>query len=210
MDTNQKGAIAEAAIALEAAKLGIPVLKPVAEHCRYDLALEIDRKIVRVQCKWAAQRGDVIEVRTSSSWYSPGRGYVVRSYTASEVDAIAAYCPDNGNCYLIPISRVGGQAHCSLRVVPTRNGQRAAINSASEYLLGAIAQLEERPDGIRKAEGSSPSSSIPQEAVAIVGAHEFRNHFGYYMERAAAGDEIRVTRRGRPYVRLVAPAGDFA
>jgi len=35
-----------------------------------------------------------------------------------------------------------------------------------------------------------------------VGAHEFRNHFGYYMERAAGGREILVRRRGRPYARL--------
>jgi prevent-host-death family protein len=36
-----------------------------------------------------------------------------------------------------------------------------------------------------------------------VGCHEFRNHFGYYLERAAAGEEIRISRRGRPYARLV-------
>jgi len=36
----------------------------------------------------------------------------------------------------------------------------------------------------------------------VVGAHLFRNHLGYYMERAAAGQEILVTRRGRPVVRL--------
>jgi prevent-host-death family protein len=36
----------------------------------------------------------------------------------------------------------------------------------------------------------------------VVGAHEFRNHFGYYMERAAAGEEVLVTRRGKPVVRL--------
>jgi len=36
-----------------------------------------------------------------------------------------------------------------------------------------------------------------------VGAHQFRNHFGWYMERAAAGEEILVTRRGKPCVRLV-------
>ena len=46
--------------------------------------------------------------------------------------------------------------------------------------------------------GSSPAGSTS------VGAHEFRNHFGWYMERAAAGEEIAVTRRGKPYVRLVA------
>jgi len=36
-----------------------------------------------------------------------------------------------------------------------------------------------------------------------VGAHEFRNHFGWYMQRAAAGESFDVTRRGKPYVRLV-------
>jgi prevent-host-death family protein len=35
-----------------------------------------------------------------------------------------------------------------------------------------------------------------------VGAHVFRNRFGYFMERAAAGENINVTRRGRPYVRM--------
>jgi prevent-host-death family protein len=41
-----------------------------------------------------------------------------------------------------------------------------------------------------------------------VGAHEFRNRFGWYMERAAAGEEFLVTRRGKPYVRLVPVRSD--
>jgi prevent-host-death family protein len=36
-----------------------------------------------------------------------------------------------------------------------------------------------------------------------VGANEFRNHFGYFLERAADGQEVLVSRRGRPYVRLM-------
>jgi len=42
--------------------------------------------------------------------------------------------------------------------------------------------------------------------VTVVGANEFRNRFGWYMERAAAGEELHVERRGRPYVRLLGPA----
>jgi prevent-host-death family protein len=41
--------------------------------------------------------------------------------------------------------------------------------------------------------------------VAEVGAHEFRNHFGYYMERAAAGEEILIKRRGKRHARLGPP-----
>jgi prevent-host-death family protein len=38
----------------------------------------------------------------------------------------------------------------------------------------------------------------------VVGANPFRNHFGYWMERAAAGADVLVTRRGRPLVKLSA------
>jgi hypothetical protein len=49
--SNQKGAIAETAIAAEALKAGIHVLKPVAEHQRYDLAFDLGARILRIQCK---------------------------------------------------------------------------------------------------------------------------------------------------------------
>jgi prevent-host-death family protein len=43
------------------------------------------------------------------------------------------------------------------------------------------------------------------DAGAItVGANSFRRIFGYCMERAAAGEEIAVTHRGKPTVRLTA------
>jgi prevent-host-death family protein len=35
-----------------------------------------------------------------------------------------------------------------------------------------------------------------------VGAHQFRNLFGYYLELAEEGAEIVVTRRGKPVARL--------
>ena len=58
----------------------------------------------------------------------------------------------------------------------------------------------------------SPQLHSPDDAPTVVGAHEFRNRFGWYMERAAAGEEIVVTRRGKPHLRLsaVAPALDLA
>jgi len=37
-----------------------------------------------------------------------------------------------------------------------------------------------------------------------VGAHEFRERFGYWMDRAAAGAELIVTRHGKPIVQVSA------
>lgn len=99
-----------------------------------------------------------------------------------------------------------------LRLVAARNGQRAALNWAQQYELGAVAQLAERRHGMAEARGSNPLSSTSQAekapAVETVGAHQFRNHFGYYMERAAEGAEVLVSKRGRPFVRLLGPDGE--
>lgn len=203
---NHKGNVAELAIAKEAASLGLSVLVPLTEHERFDLALGIAGRLLRVQCKWAKRRGDVIVVQLASSRRGP-EGHIRRNYSSGEVDAIGVYCGDLDRCFLIPIDVVSDQWAIQLRLAPARNGQRAALHFAGEYALGAVAQLEERRHGMAEAEGSSPSSSTDQiTAVAPipagVGAHEFRNHFGYYMERAAAGMEILIRRRGKPYACL--------
>jgi prevent-host-death family protein len=51
---------------------------------------------------------------------------------------------------------------------------------------------------------SRPASSTPSGPTEV-GAHEYRNHFGWYMERAAAGESFLITRRGKPYARLSPP-----
>ena len=203
MTSNRKGAIAEAAIALEAIRLGIPVLKPVAEHGRYDLGFEVGGRILRVQCKWGALDNAAGNIRVSlqCSWLSP-RGYVRSYYSEDEIDLVAVYCGELDRCYLLPSALVAGRREIHLRVSPARNAQRACINVATDFEFpGAIAQLGEHLRGTQGVAGSSPASSTP--STVDVGCHQFRNHFGYYLERAAAGDEIRMSRRGRPYARLV-------
>jgi hypothetical protein len=91
LTTDQKGAIAETASIHAAVKLGIGVYKPVVEGGRYDLIFDLGDELVRVQCKWAPLRGDVIAVRCYSTRPSPA-GFVRACYTSREVDALAAYC----------------------------------------------------------------------------------------------------------------------
>jgi PD-(D/E)XK endonuclease len=162
LDSNRKGAIAEAEIAAAAVHLGIPILKPVAEHGRYDLGLEIGDRILRVQCKWGAldPSGGAIVVRLATSRYTPS-GYVRTKYTADEIDLLGVYCADLDRCYLLHIYDFAGRSGVHLRVKPPRNSQRASINLAEDFEFpGAIAQLGERLAGSQKVVGSSPTSSI--------------------------------------------------
>lgn len=206
VDTNRKGNVAELAIAKEAAELGLSVLMPLTEHERFDLALGVGGRLLRVQCKWARKVGDVVIANLARNRRAPD-GFVRRNYASSEIDAFGIYCGELDECFLIPIDAIAGQWSVQLRLKPPRNGQRAALHFAEQYRLGAVAQLAERCRGTAEVGGSNPPSSTNWEASSEVrseevGAHKFRNHFGYYMERAAAGTDILIRRHGKPYARL--------
>ncbi len=129
LTSNDKGNIAEAAITLEAVKLGIEVLKPAAEHGRYDLAFDLGDRIVRVQCKWARLEGAVVCVNLVG-YRLTSRGSVRSKYRADEIDAVAAYCQALDQVYLLPAESVAGRSAFYLRTRPAKNSQRAAINWA--------------------------------------------------------------------------------
>ena len=209
LNPNFKGNVAEAAIVAEAVRCGINVLRPQVEHCRYDLAFDFGKRIARIQCKWAALRNEVIMIRAYSSRYRSDGAQVTKAYTAAEVDAIAAYCDELRKCYLIPLDLLADRRVLHLRLRQPLNRQRAAINWASDYELpGAVAQLGRAFGWQPKGRGfeSHQLHPPPSDGEQLIGANAFRDHLGWYMERAAAGEAFTVTRRGRRYVRVSSAA----
>jgi hypothetical protein len=82
LTTDQKGAIAETAIAHAATALDMIFLR--------------GHELVRVQCKWASRIGDVVIIRCYSCRRAR-EGMRKRLYTPSEIDALAAYSADTGS-----------------------------------------------------------------------------------------------------------------
>ena len=200
--------IAEAAIANEAVRLGFAVLVPAFGAPRCDMVLERAGRLIRVQCKSARLEGEVVVIAAVTSGRS-ATGHIRTTYTADEVDVIAAHCAELKRCFAVSITEFAPSGTMHLRLTPARNGQRAGLHFADDYDFGAIAQLGEHLSGTQGVGGSSPPSSTPptgaRTAAVSIGSHEFRNRFGWYMERAAAGEELLVTHRDRPRIR-VAPA----
>ena len=168
LTTDQKGSIAELAIAKAALELDIEVYWPMAEGGRYDLIFDVRGRLFRVQCKWASRYDDVVVVRCYRSRRNRD-GLVNRSYTADEIDAFAAYCADVDCCYFLPFEQFPHRRNIQLRLGPTRNNQRIGINWARDFEFaaklgasGAVAQLGERVHGMHEAAGSSPAGSIRQ------------------------------------------------
>jgi hypothetical protein len=165
LTTDQKGAVAELAIARHAAELGIGVWSAYTIE-RYDLIFDLRPKLVRVQCKWASRYDDVVIVRCYSNRRNRD-GLLRRTYSANDVDAFAAYCAELDRCYFLPLEIFGERNAIQLRLSPTRNNQRQRINWANDFefgatlsrVQGAVAQLGERLAGSQKATGSSPVGS---------------------------------------------------
>ena len=167
LTTDQKGSIAEAEIVCAAAKLGVGVTKPLTDGERYDLVFDLRPRLVRVQCKWASRKGEVVIIRCYSS-RRRGSGFHKRAYSREDVDFIAAYCADLDCCYLLAMDVFDRRSHVQLRLASTLNNQKLGINWAEgfdfeatirAYQNGAVAQLGERRHGMAEATGSSPVGS---------------------------------------------------
>jgi hypothetical protein len=135
LTTNQKGAVAEAAITLEAIKLGIGVYRPLGDE-RCDLIFDLRPRLVRVQCKWASRRGDVIVVQLYSARRTAD-GLKRMYYSPTEIDAFAAFAPETGRCYFAEFSEVGARQALHLRIEPAKNNQSKGLRWARDFEFGA-------------------------------------------------------------------------
>jgi hypothetical protein len=135
LTTNQKGFVAETAVLHECAKLGIAVSKPLDDQ-RYDLIFDVGSKLLRVQCKWASRRGDVLIVPLYSARRT-AEGLRRSYYSAAEIDAFAAYAPDTGRCYFAEFLAIRPLQALHLRLARTKNNQLKGVRWATDYEFGA-------------------------------------------------------------------------
>jgi hypothetical protein len=135
--------VAEARITGAAIELGLTVLRPLCEGRRYDLIIDLEPELLRVQCKLARRRAGVLSIGVATNRYTP-RGYVSTSYTADEIDAVGVYSPELRRCFLVPVDQVAGRRALHLRLDPTRNNQAERIKWARDYeFRAAIGRLRQ-------------------------------------------------------------------
>jgi hypothetical protein len=84
----------------------------------------------KIQAKYTSIINGCIQIRL----YSVSRGKSIL-VSKDHIDYYAAYCPDNGLTYYIPISEFGDQRNLWLRVHECKgNGQKKHIRLADQYL----------------------------------------------------------------------------
>lgn len=132
MNTKQTGDIAEATILSEFVKLGCSVSIPFGENQKYDLIVDINGELLKVQCKsaWLEKDGEVLKFNVSSHYYNHSENKYVFSDYKGKIDLFAVYLPDNGKVYLVPESEVG-KKDCTLRILPPKQNKK--FNIAEDF-----------------------------------------------------------------------------
>lgn len=132
-DTTAQGDVTETQVAAALVLRGLKVLRPLSSATRYDLLIDHDDgRFTRVQCKTGVLRHGCVQFRMYSM---SGHDKRAKPY-AGQVDAYGVYCPETRHSYLVPITALSDcRLFATLRVDPTRNGQRLRSRSAHEFII---------------------------------------------------------------------------
>lgn len=108
------------------------VLTPFGDSRRYDLALDRDGSLVRVQVKTGRLRGGAIRFNTCS--YTAVGGERKARHYSDGADVFGVYCPETRACYLVPVADLPPRQG-SLRVEPPKNNQQEGVRLADTYAI---------------------------------------------------------------------------
>lgn len=120
-------------------RLGYSVSLPFGNNQRYDMVVEEDGRLLKVQCKTGRLKGGTVNFPTSSinGFTGKRRGY------KGHADLFMVYCPINGEVYRVPVS-VAGAVECNLRLTPAKNGQIKGVKLAEDFKLACSSKSEHR------------------------------------------------------------------
>lgn len=132
-DTTAQGDITEMQVAAALVRRGMRLLRPLSSATRYDLLIDHDDgHFTRVQCKTGVLRHGCVIFRLYSI---SGHDTRTKPY-AGQADAFGVYCPQTDRSYLVPMTALGRcRFFATLRVEPTKNGQRLGTRAAEEFAI---------------------------------------------------------------------------
>lgn len=127
-----KGDIGVTKVIADATFQGWNVSIPLSEHLSYDLLLEKDGKSERTQVRYTAASKGCLNVKLTSSW-ADKRGNHTKKRQLEDFDILAVYCPDNDQLYYLRSKEFQNGRSLSLRLTPSKNGQRKGIRMAERF-----------------------------------------------------------------------------
>jgi len=134
-NTSKKGEITESIILARLVQLGYECLVPWGHDHRYDIAIDDEGKLIRIQCKTARYLETLgcIEFNTAITYARVGGKPHIRKGYKGEADYFGVYSPHTSKVYLIPVDDVPIGSKARLRLDPTKNSQQKGVKWAKDY-----------------------------------------------------------------------------
>ena len=122
MDTKLKADIAESAVVTELLKRGFKVLKPFGDRLPYDLGIDNDGKLIKIQVKsaWHYKGAYKVDARITKT---NRRKMVRKYYDKNDSDFAIIYISDLNTFYIVPVTVFNGYKS-EISLVETAKRQR--------------------------------------------------------------------------------------
>ena len=125
VDNKQIGNLTELQCITRFYELGYVVSVPYGDSSKYDMILEYEGNLYKLQCKHAKEffeeNGTLSYLKIKTSWQS--------GYTKNEIDYFVTHY--QGVNYLIPVEECSTEK--ILRVLPPKNGQTKGVSFLNDY-----------------------------------------------------------------------------
>lgn len=139
MNTKQLGNLTELQCMAYLYGLGYSISIPFGNADKYDLILDVNDKLYKIQIKHSSEytdnQGEIEYIKFNCTWQSHNsQGYSKSKYQENEIDFFATFY--HGKCYLIPRKECSNEK--ILRIKPPRNGQRKGVNFLEDYVAEEV------------------------------------------------------------------------
>lgn len=118
-------------------ELGYPVSIPYGDSEKYDMIIDINGNLYRLQCKHANPHmnddGKVAFITIKTVWssgYTKNKKYTRNQYSKEDCDYFVTHY--EGKNYLIPVEECSNEKN--LRIIPPKNGQIKGINFLKDFV----------------------------------------------------------------------------
>jgi hypothetical protein len=146
MDTKLKADIAESAVITALLKRGFRVLKPIGDRLPYDLAIDLNGKLLRIQVKsaWYYDGSYAVDTRRTKT----NRRQMVRErYDEDDFDFAVLYIEKSDTFYVMPL-KVFSTYKSAIALVETKKRQRKPKSSMYRERWDLLSKWAVRPETV--------------------------------------------------------------
>lgn len=134
MNTKQVGNLTELQCATRLYELGCAVSIPFGNSEKYDLIIDINDKLYKIQCKHSLacfdENGELEYIKFKTTWQSHNTiSWTQHQYKENEIDFFATFY--DGECYLVPQNECSNEKR--LRIKAPKNNQIKGVCFLKDY-----------------------------------------------------------------------------